>query len=136
MNQNLKEKIIDETRSSAGFSVFFTFNITESSEQNVAKNCQASQCLRACLKRASLKKISLSTNISCYTSLHPVFYSLRIFKNDALGVAGSAFRETRFLESLSKAEISHFIGTAATEKCFQYKFIWLILTIRIEMPVK
>lgn len=39
MNQNLNGKIINKTRSSSGFSVFCTFNITEWSEQNVANNC-------------------------------------------------------------------------------------------------
>lgn len=39
MNQNLEEQIINETRSSSGFSVFCTFNVTELSEKNTANNC-------------------------------------------------------------------------------------------------
>lgn len=39
MNQNIKEKIINETTSSADFSVFCTFKVTELSEWNVANSC-------------------------------------------------------------------------------------------------
>lgn len=57
-------------------------------------------------------------NMSWYPSLHLVFCSLRVFKNDALDVAGSAFRETGFLGGLIKAEVSCFVGIAAMKKSF------------------
>lgn len=42
-NQSLEEKIIQETRGSTGFSFFGPVNITDSSEQAVARTCGLQQ---------------------------------------------------------------------------------------------